>query len=438
MWRSDYIARDARLPRPRPGSHLAGVMADLATTDPGELNVEPGPGTYRNLVATILPASGPTGVQTHIREVCDYFASRGNLPEVVTPYSWGGPLYIPMFGMRGAIHPFSGSASIAWYRYWHYAFLRRALERALARPGAAIVYAQCPLSAKAAIEARRNSEKKVVVAIHSNGSQADEWVDKNMLRAGSRQYRSIIDLEREFLPQVDGIVYVSEAGRKGMAGHVQGLDKIPSVVVPNFVSAPRVEAGATRTRDLVTVGGLEIAKNHEYLLRIIEAANRNGHRYTLDLVGDGPCRRSLEQLSRSLGLEGQVRFLGSKMDARSLLPAYKAYVHTSIRESLSMAIIEAMSCGLGIVAGAVGGTLELFEPGREGLVWPLDDPEAAAGILVGLLEDESELARLGAGARARFERRFDAAVAGPSLERFFLSTARCSRAPEVGRTQELL
>jgi glycosyltransferase involved in cell wall biosynthesis len=371
---------------------------------------------FRVAIATITRPTGTTGVQTHVNEAFRFLAERGRRPRIITPYSWGGLLSIPVFGARRVIHPLSGSVSIAWYRYWHYVFLRRALERELALPGSVVVYAQCALSARAAIEARRDPSQRVVVAIHSDGSQADEWVDKTLLKVGSRYYRAIAEMEKRDLPKVDGIVYVSEAARKGMTEHVEGLDRIPSAVIRNFVGTASVPPSSGRSADLVTVGGLELAKNHEYLLRILDVANRSGHRYTLDLIGDGPCRRPLERLSKSLGLEGQVTFLGARSDVRSLLPNYRAYVHTSLRESLCMAIIEAMAAELAVVAGAVGGIPELFEPGREGLFWPLDDPDGAAKILIDLLEDERTLESLGAGARKRYESCFDAAVVGPALE----------------------
>jgi glycosyltransferase involved in cell wall biosynthesis len=209
-----------------------------------------------------------------------------------------------------------------------------------------------------------------------------------------------------------------------MARHVAGIDRLPSVIVPNFISVdyPEQREPNAPRRDLVTVGGLEIHKNHEYLLRVVEAANRRDRNYTLDLVGDGPCKRDLEKLSRELGLEGQVRFLGSRSDVRELLPRYRAYVHTSQRESLCMAIIEAMACGLPVVAGAIGGIPELFEPGHEGLFWTLDDADAAAAVLCGLLDDEQAQEKLGAAARSRFEQCFDSAVAGAVLEKFLNAT----------------
>jgi glycosyltransferase involved in cell wall biosynthesis len=329
----------------------------------GRADAQSDPVTLRILAATLMPPSGPTGVQTHLTEACDYLTSRGNTPKIVTPRSWGAAMTIPVFGARLAIDRISGPASVAWYRYWHYVFLKQALKRELADPSDTVVYAQCTLAAKAALETRRYPNQKVVVAIHSDGSQADEWVDKKMLRVGSRLHRSIIETEQQVLPSVDGIVYVSEAARAGMTRFVRGLDRLPSAIVPNFISVPHARRPPIgERRDLVMVGGLEIHKNHEYLLHVVDAANRRGRRYTLDLIGDGPTRADLERLTGELGLSGQVRFLGSRTDVRDLLPGYRAYVHTSTRESLCMAIIEAMACGLGVVAGAIGGIPELFVP----------------------------------------------------------------------------
>lgn len=376
------------------------------------------------VVTTLMRPSGTTGVQTHIHEVMSYLTSSGRDAKLVTPYSWGGPLIIPAFGARRFIQRFNGTAGISWYRYSHYVFLRKALERELKDPAISVVFAQCVLSAKAALEARSYPSQKVIVAIHSDGSEADEWVDKKMLAVDSPEYVGIKELEEQILPQVDGLLYVSESARRGISRNVGGLENVPSKVIHSFMTIPASAPAAEKAGDLVSVGGMEIAKNHEYLLRVVAASNRMGHRYTLDLIGDGPCRRSLEQLAKQLGIEKQVRFLGLRTDVRNLLPHYTAYVHSSLRESLCISIIEAMATGLGIVAGPVGGIPELFEPDREGLFWPLDDPDESARVLIGLMEDPERIARLGAAAKARFERVFDAATAGASLEEFFESVSQ--------------
>jgi glycosyltransferase involved in cell wall biosynthesis len=152
----------------------------------------------------------------------------------------------------------------------------------------------------------------------------------------------------------------------------------------------------------------------------------------LDLIGEGINRKPLESAIKELGLQDQVRILGCRSDVRSILPQYKTYVHSSIRESLCLAIIEAMGRGLSVIAGAVGGIPELFEPGTEGLFWPLDNPETAAEILISLMENDAMRARLGSAAKARFEREFDAETVGMVLERFLESAVRADL-PEPAR-----
>jgi glycosyltransferase involved in cell wall biosynthesis len=136
----------------------------------------------------------------------------------------------------------------------------------------------------------------------------------------------------------------------------------------------------------------------------------------------------LERQARSLGIEDQVRFLGLRLDAQTLLSGHRVFVHAATRESFGIVIIEAMGSGLPVVSSDAGGITEIFEAGVEGLVWPLDDPRSAAGMLIDLLEDEARLTRMSAAARARFKRSFDASVTGPLLEQFLQSTPPASGA----------
>jgi glycosyltransferase involved in cell wall biosynthesis len=223
---------------------------------------------------------------------------------------------------------------------------------------------------------------------------------------------------------------------------------VRSAVIPNFVVDPLLPTQArpagrhiSNAADLVAVGGLEIRKNQQFLLAVLHAANQMGRRLTLDIVGDGPCRHRLERRARSLGIKDQVRFLGFRLDARALLRGHRVFVHAATREPFGIVIIEAMGSGLPVVSSDAGGITEVFEPGVEGLVWPLDDPRAAARVLIDLLEDEARLTRMSAAARARFERSFDATVIGPLLEQFLQSTPsaggavprrRLRRAPRGG------
>lgn len=148
------------------------------------------------LIATILPKRGTTGVQAHFRELRRYLDRLGTRSDLVTPSCWGRPLTVPVFGFRRLLEWCSKPASVCWYRQWHEVFLRHALRRRLASPGSCVVYAQCPVSARAALRARRGPHQRVVLAVHFRISQSDEWADKGQIPRDGAVFAGIRRLER--------------------------------------------------------------------------------------------------------------------------------------------------------------------------------------------------------------------------------------------------
>jgi glycosyltransferase involved in cell wall biosynthesis len=174
--------------------------------------------------------------------------------------------------------------------------------------------------------------------------------------------------------------------------------------------------------DLVTIGYLDLVKNHQFMLKVLAEAKKAGHIFTLDAYGKGPLKEELLRQARSLGIEEQVRLRGYRSDVRHSLPYYRAYVHASYSETSSLSIIEAMAAGLPIVAGAIGPITELFDDGVEGRFWPLDDPAEAAATLINLLGSEQVRLAAARAARDRFRRDFDVAVIAPRLLTFLHGT----------------
>ena len=374
------------------------------------------------VIATILREEGSTGVQTHVRQLREYLGECGTLTTLVTPFSWGRPLTYPVFGPRLTLTTFSGPASVFWYRRWHEVFLCNALRRRLAEVDECVVYAQGPVEARAALRARRGPHQRVVMAVHFQTSQADEWTHKNLIKRDGSLFRAIRQFEREVIPRVDGLMYVSESARKGILSWLPEAATVPSAIIGNFVNPLRREPTQESLGDLVTTGSLTIAKNHRFLLEVLAEARQIGQTLTLDVFGDGTCRKDLMRQARSLELEEQVRFRGYRPDVCSFLPGYRAYVHASYVDAQPLAIIEAMAAGLPVVAGDIGGISELCEDGIEARFWPLDDPAQAAATLLGLLGHEPDRLKMARAARERFLRDFDADVVGPRLWSFLLGT----------------
>lgn len=374
------------------------------------------------VIATILREDGTTGVDTHVRELRQFLCEHGGEAPLVTPFSWGRWLAVPIFGARLAVEPLSRSWGVAWYRYWHTAFLEAALRRHLSRTGPAVVYAQGPEAAMAALRARRGRHQRVVMAVHYQGSQADGWAVRGYIAPEGRAYQRIRAMEREVAARVDGVVYVSRSAQEHILQWLPELAAVPSTVVSNFVR-PVQAPGGPPLGDLVTVGVLERDKNQEFLLRVLAAAKRAGRAYTLDIFGEGQLRRGLERAASDMGVEGQVRFRGFQPHVREMLPRYRAYVHASAVETGPIAVIEAMAAGLPVLAVGEGGVTDLMEDGVEGKFWPRDDEKEAAEVLIDLLEDEAERAEAGRAALGRFHRCFDTAAVAPRLLAFLQQPA---------------
>ena len=93
---------------------------------------------------------------------------------------------------------------------------------------------------------------------------------------------------------------------------------------------------------------------------------------------------------RERGIEGSVRFVGSRTDVPDLLRAADLFVHPSREEGFSNAILEAMAAGLPVVACDVGGNPEAVVDGETGRLVPPRDPERLAGAMAELISDVSK------------------------------------------------
>jgi glycosyltransferase involved in cell wall biosynthesis len=375
--------------------------------------------TCRIVIATLLHEHGPTGVQSHFGGVTEHLHGRGLDAAVATPFLGPRWAVYPVFGVRKILDRVSGSASVWWYRYWHFVFLRHVLRGMLRRSGPVVVYAQCPVSARAALEARRDaSTQRVIMVVHFNVSQAAEWAGEGRISPGGWLYTHIRSLEEDVLPRLDGIVYVSQFMQSTIEQNVPAARAVRSAVIPNFVSDLGPRQPGIITGDLITVGTLDHRKNQAYLLHVLAAAAARARRFTLNVVGDGSDRAGLGKLARQLGIEHQVQFLGYRTDARQLLARHRAYVHAARMENLSITLLEALESGLPVFAAPVGGTPEIFADNVEGVYWSLEDPDAGAVRLIEVLDDIPKYRAMQHAARARFARHFSTAAVADRLTNF--------------------
>jgi len=156
-----------------------------------------------------------------------------------------------------------------------------------------------------------------------------------------------------------------------------------------------------------TVGRLVDDKDPELLLRA--ALPLLGPEARLLFVGDGPLAPSLQSLAAHHPAGACVHFLGARHDVPRLLAAFDVFALSSRTEGLPLALLEAMSVGLPIVATAVGGVPDVVRDDWSAKLVPSADEAALREALIHLRNDPSAAAEMGRRAREE-SRRFSAAT----------------------------
>ena len=136
-----------------------------------------------------------------------------------------------------------------------------------------------------------------------------------------------------------------------------------------------------------------------------EAGGRPAPR--LVLVGDGPEEPMLKALATRLGVAARVRFAGALDDAREADRAFDLFAMSSRTEQMPISLLEAMGCGLAVVATAVGDVATMVAPENLRFLRPDREPAPFAAALAELAADPALRASLGAANRRRALAEFD-------------------------------
>ena len=163
--------------------------------------------------------------------------------------------------------------------------------------------------------------------------------------------------------------------------------------------------------DLVmgTVAQLIPRKGHRILLQAMPRLLEVFPNLRLLICGQGPLEGELSALIDELGLREQVSMLGFRTDLPAILPCFDLLVHPALMEGLGIALLQAASAGLPIVAVAAGGMPEAVEEGITGRLVPAGNVDALADALGQLLADEALRRRMGKAGREKMRREFSLA-----------------------------
>jgi len=212
-------------------------------------------------------------------------------------------------------------------------------------------------------------------------------------------------LRRITYPLADALVVQTAAVRNW--GNRVALDRSRVHVIPNPVRSMRVYA-RKRTGDacrtVVGVGRLIPAKGFDVLLRAYAKIAPAFPEMKLVIAGEGPERERLEALAHALGVAGQLTLAGWLEEPGELLAAADIFVLSSRYEGFPNALLEAMACGVPVIATACTGASEIVTHEVDGLLVSLDAPDELARALQRLAADPALRERLASRAHAVSER----------------------------------
>jgi len=256
---------------------------------------------------------------------------------------------------------------------------------------------------------------------------------------GFTAHGSDLHRDRHMLPQKAReaalVVTISEDNRDLIAAecdasvrhklHVVGCGVDTGVLTP---APPGPRTGPLR---VVAVGTLHEVKGQCHLLDALARVVVSGVDVRCDVIGDGPDRSALETQARVTGLGGVVRFRGSLTapEVRTALHESDVLVAPSVpardgrREGIPVVLMEAMACGLPVVASRLSGIPELIDDGVEGILVEPADVEGLATALKRLGVDAPLRRRMGRAGRARIERDHDVDINAATLARLFTAAA---------------
>lgn len=140
-------------------------------------------------------------------------------------------------------------------------------------------------------------------------------------------------------------------------------------------------------------------KNQQLLIRSLGEMKEKAPNVKLLLAGDGPLLGQCEKLAMELGVSQNINFLGFRKDVEKLLKISDAAVASSLREGLPVNIIEAMACGLPVIATENRGHRELVQKEKTGWLVENQNPIEFAERILSIMKDNDLRLKLGRNCR---------------------------------------
>jgi glycosyltransferase involved in cell wall biosynthesis len=234
----------------------------------------------------------------------------------------------------------------------------------------------------------------IAAALHSTG-----WPDgigrlNRMLNRWTDTFIAVADAHAEFLRGFERI----PADRVRVIRN--GVDCQRFQPQPTARVEVRRELGLADDTPLVgIVAALREEKNHGLFVRAAAVVGKSFPQVHWLIVGDGPRRAGIERLAGQLGVADRIHLLGTRHDTERIVSALDLFTLCSLNEASPVSILEALACGVPVVATDVGSVSESVRAGQTGLLVPSQDLQAMSRAIETLLANPELRASMGTAGR---------------------------------------
>ena len=220
-------------------------------------------------------------------------------------------------------------------------------------------------------------------------------------------------------------IAVSRAVKDFMiASNISRPNKIK--VIYNGIKISSLEAKAFQSEKeflIATCGTLNPHKGIQFLIKALPKIKNEFPGIRLEIIGDGLYKRILLAEVKKLKIKDYVKFTGFVKEVEKYLTHFDLYVQPSLSESFGLAILQAMSVGLPVVATNTGGIPEVVTDGKSGLLVEAANPGALSEAILFLLRNPKKAREMGKMAEKEAKLKFDLKDMIKELEKVYEETA---------------
>lgn len=144
---------------------------------------------------------------------------------------------------------------------------------------------------------------------------------------------------------------------------------------------------------LLSVGELSERKNHEVVIKALAEIKQQNIKYFI--AGSGDLKDRLSDLIINMNLQDSIKLLGFRSDVNMLTKAADLFIFPSIQEGLPVALMEAMSAGLPVVASQIRGNVDLIRVGKNGALFDCNNVITCKNSIYDMFNNPQNLYQMG-------------------------------------------